>query len=144
MPTTVMSEKMPILILMPAPAEQPPAEEPKPKLNPKDWNQTYKPGVDKQEHAIAGAVIGLGAFFLSETALLSLGLSKKGALILAVLFSITAACGALYGKEVYDSLGHGCADVWDMLCGVIAFFCVALPIIIWYSYRQLNDKGGLK
>ena len=133
---------MSVLMPIETPADQP--SEPKAKLNPKDWNQKYSPGIDKREHAIAGVVIGLGAFFLSETALLSLGLSKKGAIILAIVFSITAAGGALYGKECWDSLGHGCADVWDMLCGVVAFFCVALPIIIWYSYRQLNDKGGLK
>jgi len=133
-----MSEKMPIE----TPADQP--SEPKAKLNPKDWNQTYKMGVDKSEHAIAGAVIGVGAFFLGETVLEGIGLSKKGALILAGIFALVAVGGMMYGKEVYDSLGHGCADVWDMLCGVMGFVCIALPIIIAYAYITLKnaEKGG--
>ena len=141
-----MSEKMPILILMPVPAEQPPAEpaEPEPKLNPKDWNQVYRPGVDKNEHAIAGVVIGLGAFFLGETVLEGIGLSKKGALIYAILFAVTAVLGIMFGKEVWDSLGHGCADIWDMICGILPFLCVILPIIIAYAYITLKkaEKGG--
>jgi len=122
---------------MPDPIDQPTT--PKPKLNPKDWNQTYKPGVDKNEHAIAGVIIGLGAFFLTDGLLEAIGLSKKGALIIAILFSITAVGGVLYGKEVWDSLGHGMADIWDMLCGVGAFLCVALPILVWYSYKSLKN-----
>jgi len=141
-----MSEKMPILILMPVPAEQPPAEpaEPEPKLNPKDWNQVYRPGVDKNEHAIAGVVIGLGAFFLGETVLEGIGLSKKGAIILAGIFALAAVGGMMYGKEVFDSLGHGQADIWDAICGVMGFVCIALPIIIAYAYITLKnaEKGG--
>jgi hypothetical protein len=133
-----MSEKMPI---QPSP-DQP--SEPKAKLNPKDWNQTYKMGVDKSEHAIVGAVIGVGAFFLGETVLEGIGLSKKGALIYAILFAVTAVLGIMFGKEVWDSLGHGCADIWDMICGILPFLCVILPIIIAYAYITLKkaEKGG--
>lgn len=127
---------------MSAPLDQPTT--PKPKLRPKDWNQVYKPGVDKNEHAIAGVVIGVGAFFLTETAAEGIGLSKKKALIIAVLFSITAVCGAMYGKECWDSLGHGNADIWDMICGILPVLCVVLPILIAYAYISLKDaeNGG--
>ncbi len=144
-----MSEKMtnltPVMILMPSteePADQPP--EPKPKLNPKDWNQKYVPGEDKWSHAIAAVCIAFGSFFLGETVLEGIGLSKKGAVALAFVFTITAALGALYGKEVWDSMGHGNPDIWDFLCGVVAFVCVALPIIVFFAYTRLKDaeKGG--
>jgi hypothetical protein len=139
-----MSEKMPILILMPAPAEQPPAEEPKPKLNPKDWNRKYSPGDDKVKHAVAGAAIGIGAWFLAESVLKGIGVSWRCIIILSLLFSVTAVCGAMYSKEVWDSLGHGFPDIWDAICGVMLFLCILLPILITFAYIRLKEveKGG--
>ena len=111
----------------------------KAKLKPSEWNQKYQPGVDKQEHAIAGVIIGLGSFFLVEELAKSwLKLNKTGAIALAFIFSISAVCIILYGKEVWDSLGHGYADLWDCLCGIIAFVCIGIPLIIFYAYRQLK------
>lgn len=121
------------------PPEQP--AEPKPELNPKKWNQKLVMGEDKWEHGIAGVVIGIGGFFMAETVLEGFGFSKKGALLLAILFSIAAVGGAMYGKECWDSMGHGQADVWDALCGFTAFLCVALPIIIAYAYISISGSS---
>ena len=35
-------------------------------------------------------------------------------------------------------------DIWDAICGVMGFVCIALPIIIAYAYITLKnaEKGG--
>jgi hypothetical protein len=110
-------------------------------FNPSNWNQTYKPGDDKQKHAFAGFAIALAVFvFLTET----FKVSKVKVFIACAVVAVLVAVGAMFGKESFwdGYLGQGFPDVWDFWCG-LSLLPLVIIIIAIYGYI-LWKKGALK
>lgn len=109
---------------------------------PKDWKQNYEPGDDKVEHSIVGVILGFFTYLSVEKIGTTIGLSRCGAAVFAICSSVFIVLVTMWGKEVWDSLGNGCADIWDMTCGVVGFVLVILPVLIIFSY--IKAKGESK
>jgi len=89
----------------------------------KKWQTKFEPGKDKAAHGLAGiGMVGLLAVIL--------GLPLGFAIVVAVAF--------MFGKEVWDSMGNGNPDIWDLLCGCVG---IAIASVVVYLYLK-KVKGG--
>ena len=105
-----------------------------PVWDPRKWNQVYYGGDDKIEHGIAGALIAFFTYIVIEGQLAKLKLSWQAKVFVGVLAAVWVAFLAMYGKEVYDSLGHGFADIYDMGCGVLGALTLGVVAILVYAW----------
>jgi uncharacterized membrane protein YcjF (UPF0283 family) len=102
----------------------------------KPWVRTWTPGDDKVEHFMAGTVTAIGLFFLMAR--------EERSWRLLVLFAFLAVMGSVgiwYGKEVWDSFGHGNPDWWDWGCSVLGAVTVGLVAIIAYVWIRTREKA---
>jgi ABC-type dipeptide/oligopeptide/nickel transport system permease component len=115
-------------------------ENKQPLLNPSKWNKKWAFGDDKIEHGLAGAVLGVGTYLVVEDLLGSLKLTKSAVAIISTVAAICVIVGAMYGKEVWDSLGNGFPDIWDAICGILGGLIMLVVFIIGYIW--FKRKGG--
>jgi hypothetical protein len=110
-------------------------QEPKgPVWDPSKWNQKYNPGEDKWEHYFVGALIAFFTYLVIEGQLTKLKLTTATKVVIGILVAVWVAFIAMYGKEVWDSLGHGFADIWDMGCGVLGALTLGVVVILVYAW----------
>ena len=116
-------------------------QSPKPKPDPRTWNQVYYGGDDKIEHGIAGAIIAFFTYILIEGQLAKLKLTWQAKVIIGIIISIGVAAVAMYGKEFWDSMGNGMADIWDMICGILGALTIGVIAIIIYAWFRSKTKS---
>ena len=131
---TLDEDKYPQLVVT---QEQEPT---KPKLDPRTWNQVYYGGDDKIEHGIAGAIIAFFTYILIEGELAKLKLTWQAKVVIGIIIAVGVAAMAMYGKEVWDSMGNGMADIWDMLCGILGAVTIGVVAILIYAWFRANAK----
>jgi hypothetical protein len=102
--------------------------------DPRTWNQVYYGGDDKIEHGIAGAVIAFFTYLIIENELTKLKLTWQAKVVIGILIAVGVAFVAMFGKEFWDALGNGMADVWDMACGVLGALTLGVVVILVYAW----------
>ena len=112
----------------------------KPRPDPRTWNQVYYGGDDKIEHGIAGAIIAFFTYILIEGELAKLKLTWQAKVVIGIIIAVGVAAVAMYGKEVWDSMGNGMADIWDMLCGILGAVTIGVVAILIYAWFRANAK----
>ena len=109
-------------------------QEPTPKsklrgLNPKTWNQEFVWGNDKLLHFLAGlaGTFGILLFVADNKNITKATVAIMGTIAICVLLA--------YSKEVWDSLGNGQADIWDLFCGIVGLM-IAVVVFALYLYSR--------
>jgi len=106
----------------------------KPEADPRKWKRDFEPGKDKAEHFLAGLSMALVLGFLLKT------YTKLAIWVIALVVIVTVSL-VWYGKEIWDSMGNGCADVWDLWWSVMGVvIAVTVMVAIWTFID--NKKGG--
>ena len=101
----------------------------KPEPDPRKWNKKWKAGKDKNLHFLGGLSMALVLGFLLRT------YTRLAIWVIALVVLVTVSF-VWYGKEIWDSMGNGCADIWDLWASIMGVVIgVTVLVVCWVRFN---------